>query len=60
MQINRFEIHCVVENEKSRAVPERLGFILEGTLEAAYYLHQRYRDIALYATTATRWKARLQ
>ncbi len=60
MRINRFEIHCVVENEKSRAVPERLHFVLEGTLEAAYYLHERYRDIALYATTATRWKARVQ
>jgi ribosomal-protein-serine acetyltransferase len=50
----------VVENEKSRAVPERLDFVLEGVLSDAYFLHERHRDIALYAMTAMRWKARAQ
>ena len=57
-RIHRFEIRCVIENEKSRAIPGRLDFIFEGTLADAYYLHERYRDIALYAMTAERWKAR--
>ncbi len=59
-RMHRFEIRCVVENEKSRAIPERLDFVFEGTLAGAYFLHERYRDIALYAMTAERWKARPQ
>jgi ribosomal-protein-serine acetyltransferase len=57
-RLHRIEIECVVENEKSRAIAQRLDFVLEGTLAEAYYLHDRYRDIALYATTAARWNAR--
>jgi len=55
--LHRVEIRCVVENARSRAVPERLGFIFEGVLAEAYLLHGRFRDIALYATTATRLAA---
>ena len=55
--LNRIEIECVTENTRSRAIPERLDFRLEGTLSEAYFLHERYRDIALYATTASRWSA---
>ena len=53
--LHRIEINCVVENLASRAVPERLGLPLEGILAEAYLLHGNFRDIALYATTATRW-----
>ncbi len=56
LEIHRVEIHCVVENARSRAVPERLGFGFEGVLAEAYLLQGRFRDIALYATTATRWR----
>jgi ribosomal-protein-serine acetyltransferase len=55
LDLHRIEIRCVVENERSRAVPVRLGLELEGILAEAYLLHGRFRDIALYATTATRW-----
>ena len=57
-RLHRIEIECVVENEKSRAIPQRLGLVFEGTLAEAYFLHDRHRDIALYATTAARWTAR--
>jgi ribosomal-protein-serine acetyltransferase len=53
--LHRLEIRCVTENALSRAVPERLGYHLEGTLSEAYVLHGRFRDIALYATTASQW-----
>jgi ribosomal-protein-serine acetyltransferase len=56
LELNRLEIHCVVENQRSRAVAERLGFAFEGTLAEAYLLHGAFRDIALYATTASRWR----
>jgi len=38
-------------------VPERLGFAFEGVLAEAYLLHGRFRDIALYATTKSLWRA---
>ena len=56
--VHRLEIRCVVENARSRAVAERLGFAHEGTLREAYFLHGRYRDISLYAMTERAWLAR--
>jgi ribosomal-protein-serine acetyltransferase len=56
LDLHRLEIHCVVENVRSRAVPERLGFAFEGVLAEAYLLHGRFRDIALYATTKSLWR----
>ena len=57
LDIHRLEIRCVVQNHKSRAVAERLGYAHEGTLHEAYLLHGRFRDISLYATTEERWRA---
>jgi len=57
LELNRLEIRCVVENLRSRAVAERLGYPLEGTLAEAYWLHGSFRDIALYAMTAAHWRA---
>jgi ribosomal-protein-serine acetyltransferase len=52
LEIHRLEIRCVVENMRSRAVAERLGFTFEGILVDAHLLHGAFRDIALYAATA--------
>ena len=56
-ELHRLEIRCVVENARSRAVPERLGYAFEGTLAEAYFLHGAFRDLALYAMTVTRRRA---
>jgi ribosomal-protein-serine acetyltransferase len=53
---HRLEIRCVVENLKSRAVAERMGYVFEGTLLESYLLHGRFRDLALYAMLAANWK----
>ncbi len=58
LALHRLEIRCVVENHKSRAVAERLGYVQEGVLREAYFLHGRFRDIALYAMTAGEWPVR--
>ncbi len=53
--LHRVEIRCAVKNQRSRAVPERLGFRFEGTLAGAHVLQGAFHDIALYAMTAPRW-----
>ena len=45
---NRVSIECAVENRRSRGVPERLGFKLEGIVGGVERLHDRFVDHALY------------
>lgn len=46
--IGRLEIRAAVENVRSRAVAERLGFTLKGKLRAAQVVGERAYDVALY------------
>jgi ribosomal-protein-serine acetyltransferase len=50
--LHRLEIRADVVNEPSRAIAERLGFSLEGTMRGAYRVGDRYVDDALYALLA--------
>ena len=56
LNMNRVEIRCATENNKSRAVPERLGFNLEGILRQSIWRHTRFFDMAIYAILAEEWK----
>lgn len=47
-KLNRVTIECATENTRSRAIPERLGFKLEGIIRSIEWLHDRYADHALY------------
>jgi len=54
-ELNRVEIRADVENLRSRAIPERLGFKIEGTLRQAQRLGESYRDQVVYAMLAEEW-----
>jgi ribosomal-protein-serine acetyltransferase len=54
-KLNRVEIHCATANEKSCAVPKRLGFHWEGVLREAQSINGKYVDMAVYSMLAREW-----
>lgn len=55
--LNRVEIRAALENRRSRAIPERLGFCEEGTRREAERVGGRYLDSVAYSMLAVDWKA---
>lgn len=55
LKLNRIEIRAAGDNFKSRAVPERLGFRLEGQLRQAHVLHGQLHDLVIYGMLAKDW-----
>ena len=56
LKLNRVQINCNVENIKSRAIPERLGFKLEGIHRQVEWLNEEFRDWAIYAMLKEDWR----
>lgn len=56
--LNRVQINCNVENVRSRAIPERLGFTLEGIHRQVERVQGRFGDWAVYALLREEWKAK--
>ncbi len=57
MGMNRVEIRTYVDNRKSRAIPERLGFVREALLREAVRDHRGYRDVVMYAKLRREWES---
>lgn len=56
LELNRVEIHCAAKNVKSRALAERLGFKLDGTMREGHFLHGKYHDLLIFAVLKRDWK----
>ncbi len=56
--LHRIEMQCGVENTKSRAIPERLGFKLEGIRRESHWITDRFVDHAVYGLLSDEWENR--
>jgi ribosomal-protein-serine acetyltransferase len=54
--LNRVEIRADVDNRRSRAIPERLGFVQEAVLREGAITSGRYIDLAMYALLRRSWR----
>lgn len=55
-ELNRIQINCNIENFSSRAIPERLGFKLEGIHRQVEFLNGRFGDWAIYGLLREDWE----
>lgn len=56
LNMNKVEIRAASGNQKSRHVPEKLGFLQEGTIRQAEWLYDHYVDHVVYGMLASEWK----
>lgn len=53
-KLHHVEMQCGTENVRSRAVPERFGFTLEGTRRGSYWITDHFIDHAVYRLSRKR------
>lgn len=56
---NRVQIKVAVGNQKSSAIPEKLGFIFEGIEREGEFHSDRFYDLQLYSMLKKEWTASL-
>jgi ribosomal-protein-serine acetyltransferase len=56
LDLNRVEIHVATGNDRSRAIPVRLGFSLEGVIREAALRSGVFEDHAVYGLLRREWR----
>src|SRR6266487_2880562 len=56
-QVQKVVISCAIDNPRSRAVAERLGFLQEGILRQVVRLHDRSVDGVFYGLLVDEWRS---
>jgi ribosomal-protein-serine acetyltransferase len=59
MDMNRVQIRCGVGNDKSSAIPRRLGFSFEGIERAGERHNHEYIDLEVFSLLKREWAASL-
>lgn len=55
LDFNRMVIRCATKNTRSRAIPERLGFQIEGVARQSEFLHGTFMDLVVYSLLREEW-----
>lgn len=53
LALHRVEIRAATDNERSRAIPERLGFTYEGTTRDSEWLYDHFESLVIYSLLST-------
>jgi ribosomal-protein-serine acetyltransferase len=56
LRLKKVDLRTSIDNKRSRALAERLGFVYEGVLPGSLRFANRSDDVALYAISADRWQ----
>lgn len=56
VRLNRIEIKCGEYNQKSRAIPEKLGFKIEGIIRDGEMLNDQFHNLLLYSMLRREWR----
>jgi len=54
--LNKVEIRCATGNIASCAIPQRLGFTLEGIIRQAEWLYDHYVDLKVFGMLESEWQ----
>ena len=57
LHLNRIEIRAAIENHKSQAIPERLGFKKEGIIRQGEFVNDHFVDLYVYSMLKEEWSA---
>ena len=55
LHLNRIEIRAALENYKSQAIPERLGFKKEGIIRQGEFVNNQFVDLYVYSILKEEW-----
>jgi len=55
LEMNRVQIKCGVGNNKSAAIPKKLGFLFEGIERQGERHHARFIDLEVYSLLKVEW-----
>jgi ribosomal-protein-serine acetyltransferase len=56
LNVNQVEIRCAVDNHKSRAIPEKLGFTNKEVLNNSEWLYDHYVNHIIYVISKKDWE----
>lgn len=56
LKLHRIEITCAIENNRSSALPKKLGFTFEGIERESGWLYDHFVDLEIYSLLAPEWQ----